>query len=481
MTFAIALTDFLKQFIVGQPKQQQVQTSSQAPTVIKQPFPEYHKGTQELTFDLFTGEPKVPPIMIPSLSKAEIAPQKTASPKAISPKTILPKTKPVQAKSKAISTEKKPLTTETIGQTIGAQSSIPMWPYTPEGLLEALSQGKLNLAQAQQILKNLAPQDLSAGNIYDTIYKEIKNLPEQFQKELEKVEDKMDKAYEEVDKNLKKQLEINQKYADEQINIMKEHLNWVKNVFADLIKEKPNLEPDKWTEFGRRLAMALGAISAMAHPGYAPYFYMAIPQVVQYWQNEDMQNFEKALKKFELALSLAGTQLDFYNQIMEQNLAILEKQKEKDLLPLTLTGQLLMEKYHIYADTYNKMALDTYKVLGDSISNQLKFYDIELKEKHYKDWAEIQKLAKDIMLKRLEIDEWYKKQSLKIRDTLKRIAEAKFQLTKDVLVNPQKYIGKLLPSLISKSQDLTEALKLLQSLNFPVEGILPWLTQDEIF
>jgi hypothetical protein len=485
MTFVFAPTDFLRQLIGLQPKPQQMQTSSQSPsqtpTVIKQPFPEYHTGTQELTFDLFTEEPKVPPIILPSLSKAKTPTQKTVASKMTSSKAILPKTKSGQTKSETISTEKKPLTTETIEQIIGTQSSIPLLPYTPEGLLEALKQRGINPAQLQQILGVLAPQNLSVDNLLATVIKKIDKLPEDVKADLKKVEDKMEKIGRDIEKNLKQQFEINNKYADQELDLLKKHLNLVKQVFSDLMKEKPNLEPDKWTTFGRQLAMALGAISALAHPGYAHYFYMAIPQVVQYWNNEDAENFEKAIKKFELALSLAGTQLDFYNQIMEQSLTVLEKQKEKELLPVILTGQLLMEKYHFLVDLYNKIAPEIYKMQSDRIGNLLAVADLTEKHRHNKILEDLQKFAKEIMLERLKFDKWYKTQTLAIRNYLAKIAGERLQLTIDLLVNPQKYIGKFIPNLLSRAQDLTEALKFLKASNFPVEGILSELMQDETF
>jgi hypothetical protein len=463
MTYAgVSLVDFLGQIIgsqqLGTPQSeqspQQATTSSQ-PSVIKQPFPEFHKGTQEVMINPLTGEAYVPPKVFPSLGQASQTasqPQKTTS---------------VKPKSIQKTTAKKPLTAETIEQTVGVQSSIPVLPYTPEGLISALSQGKISLPQAQQILKNLAQQDLSADNLYDKIAQLILSLPENVKKEAEALEAKMDKVYDDIQKNLEKQVKINEKYADEEIKLLREQLNLITNIFTDLMKEKPNLEPDRWTEFGRRLAMALGAISAMAHPEYAPYFYMAIPQVVQYWHNEDMQNFEKAMRKFELALQIAGTQLDFYNQIMERNLAILDLQKEKELLPLTLTGQLLMEKFHTYSDAYNKLTIESIRAVNDSIGYLLTLQDLKIKERHYKDWAEIQRLAKALALEQFEFNKWYKTQILAIRNYLAKIAGERLRLKELELFHPEDVPGALLPKVITKTDDPIVALKMLEAYGVP--------------
>jgi hypothetical protein len=470
MYAGVSLTGLLEQIIgsqqLGTPQSgqstQQATTSSQS-SVIKQPFPDFHSGTQEVAINPFTGEFYVPPKVFPSSGGAS----QTASQKSTS----------VKPKATQKTTAKKPLTAETIGQTAGVQSPIPVLPYTLEGLIVALSQGKISLPQAQQALKNLAQQDLSADNLYDKIAKLILSLPETVRKEAEALEAKMDKIYDDIQENLEKQIKITQKYADEEIKLLREQLNFITKVFTDLMKEKPNLEPDKWTEFGRRLAMALGAISAMAHPEYAPYFYMAIPQVVQYWHNEDMQNFEKAMRKFELALQLAGTQLDFYNQIMERNLAILNLQKEKELLPVVLTGQLLMEKYHAYSDAYNKMAVERVKALNDSIGYLLTLQDLRLKEQHYKDWAEIQRLAKAIALEQLRFNEWYKKQMLAIRNYLAKKTGEKFELEKLKLFAPWLVPGVWLPHMWRKAESLEDVLPTLQALGAPIapklESALP--------
>jgi hypothetical protein len=487
----ISLGDFLKQFTTSQQKfdeltkqyealrqqlsdpqfmqnlqkrqfQQQATMPSQPLKVIKQSFPDFHSGTQEVVINPLTGEIFVPPKVFPSLSE-----QRTSTVKTVS----------AQPKSTKSSTEKKPLTAKTIEQIADVQSSIPILPYTPEGVLHFLSQGKITLPQAQQILKNMAQNDLSVGNIYDEIYKAIQNLPENAKKALDKMENTLKEIHSHLEDNLNKQIEIQQRYTDKQVELLNKQLTLIEQIFTDLMKEKPNLEPDKWTEFGRRLAMALGAISALVHPQYAPYFYMAIPQIVQYWYNEDMQNFEKAMRKFELALQLAGTQLDFYNQIFERNLAILEKLKEKELLPLIVSEKLLMEKYYTFSEAYAKMAGEVAKAFSDEIGHLLKLQELKLKEKHNENIAKLRELTQQIALIRLKLYEQFTKQKLAISNYMAKLAGQKFALTVDLLTNPQKYLGKFIPNLLQKTQSLPEALNLLRLLNFPVENVLEQVLQ----
>jgi flagellar motor protein MotB len=334
------------------------------------------------------------------------------------------------SETKKSQSTKKPLTAETLEIATEPQSTIPMLPYTPQGIAELVKQGKINPAQAQMMLKELATEEMSIENWLAQIKQNIEKLPSEAKKAMEELEERMNKVYNELENNLKQQIKVYEIYADQQIELMGKHLNYVKEVFTNLMKEKPNLESDKWTLFGRQLAMALGAISALAHPSYAPYFYMAIPQVVQYWQNEDMYNFEKAMKKFELALKLAGTQLDFYNQIMEHNLKILGKKKEKELLPLTITGQLLMEKYHNFADAYNKMAVEYIKSFSDQIAHELSAIKAGIMYQHYKEQKEIQRLAKEIELARLEELKRHHRVMEGIRSALAKITAEQFNLKK---------------------------------------------------
>jgi tetratricopeptide (TPR) repeat protein len=435
------------------------QPSSQPPKVIKQPFKvirqpfyDFHSGTMEGVINPLTGEFYVPPKVFPSSGEASQTasqPQKTTS------------TKPKTAQK---ATAKKPLTAETIGQTAGVQSPIPVLPYTPEGLISALSQGKISLPQAQQILKNIAQNELSGENIYDKIYKEIQKMPEEIQKDLKELESKLENIDKQLKENRDKQVSIQQKYADRQMQLIEKQLDLITNIFTDLMKEKPSLEPDKWTEFGRRLAMALGAISALAHPQYAPYFYMAIPQIVQYWQNEDLQNFEKAMRKFELALKLAGTQLDFYNEIFEKNLAILEKKKEVELLPLIVTEKQLMDKYYTISDAYTKMAGEVAKAISDKIGHLLTLADLKEKHRHYRAIEEIQRMAKEIMLWRTIIYEQYTRASLGIRNAILNLMKKKHELIEEQLKHPEKFPKLLIPPLTSKAKTPQDVAKILSVL-----------------
>jgi hypothetical protein len=414
---------------------------AQSEQVIMQPFPDYHSGTMEVRVNPFTGAIETPPKVFLPYGGLEVGTVQIAK----------------KSSSKPTPQTKKALTAETF-----RSENLPLLPYTPEGLLQALAQGKITPAQLQQFLVGTAPQNLSIENLFVQLKNEIEKLPENFKAELMEVDEKVEKLFNMLQDNLNKQVAVQTKYADEEIKLMREHLNLIKDVFLDLMKEKPKLEPDKWTQFGRQLAMALGAISALAHPGYAPYFYMAIPQVVQYWQNEDAQNFERAIKKFEMALTLAGTQIDFYNQIMEHNLKILGKQKEKELLPLTMAGQLLLDQYTNYMNIYAKMKPEAYKVLSDKIGNLISLVDLANKEKHFRRLEDLKE--KELKLREKDIAERtkYRQASLGYRKAYLDYLKEKLGIELDIKQHPEKYPGVVIPKLIPKADNLKEALKLLQ-------------------
>jgi len=448
---------------------QQANQTSQSSNVSYQPFPVYEKETMRIIFNPFTGKVEYAPIRVPSESHPVDYPKyKNAE---ISSSTT---------KTKSTKPTKKALTPEAIKQETGVNSPIPVLPYTPKGFIGAVSEafklGKLTPSQAQQLLQAIAPQELSAEDIYTTLEKKIEELPVKFGAEKEKIKIERDQAYKELKDNLDQQVEITKKYADKEIEWLEKHLQKIEEVFTNLMKEKPNLEPDKWTLFGRQLAMALGSISALAHPGYAPYFYMAIPQIVQYWQNEDAYNFEKAMKKFELALKLAGTQLDFYNQIMEHNLKILEKKKEKELLPLTLTSQLLSERYRSLVDLYNKMEAESYKVSSDGIANLLAVAELKEKAHHNRIMEALNKERNEITKKRMALDAAIKNASLAIRKAFLKIAQENHALRMDMTLHPEKYLGKILPPIMSKSSSVQELAKVLQLL-YQSQNLDQWINE----
>jgi len=425
-------------------------TSAQAPqTQEVQSFSDYHSGTKEIVINPITGAVEATPKVFPLYGGIEI--EVVSRDKKSSPKTT--------SAPKAVAPTKKALTAETL-----TSEGIPLLPYTPKGLLQALKQGKMTSAQLQQVLVETAPQDLSLENLLVQIKSKIDKLPDEIKSELTLADKEVKQYFDMVQENLNKQIALQTKYADQEINLMQKHLDLIKDVFLDLMKEKPKLEPDKWTQFGRQLAMALGAITALAHPEYAPYFYMAIPQVVQYWQNEDAQNFERAIKKFEMALTLAGTQMDFYNQLMEYNLKILEKKKEKDLLPLAMTGELLLTRYTKYMDLYTKMALEYTKALSDRVGNLISLADLVNKERHYKRLEELKEEELKLRKEALEKRDRYMQIMAGLRQKYLDYLNKKLWFEIDTKQHPEKYPGVVIPKLIPQAKDLKDALKLLKYL-----------------
>jgi hypothetical protein len=158
----------------------------------------------------------------------------------------------------------------------------------------------------------------------------------------------------EKEKTTKELIEIKKQYAEKMIEMLDKYNQQLTDIYSELMKQIPKMEPDEKTQWARNLAMALMAISGFVHPGYSPYFYMAIPQIVEYWRNEDRENFEMAMEKFNAALNIAGIKMNYLTQITENNLKKLQSLEEIDILPV----QMALEKLEKEEDTLREQILN---------------------------------------------------------------------------------------------------------------------------
>ena len=152
--------------------------------------------------------------------------------------------------------------------------------------------------------------------------------------EREKTKKDLESVKEEIEKETKKLIEIKKNYAEKTIETLDKYNQQLTDIYSELMKHIPKMEPDEKTQWARNLAMALMAISGFVHPGYSPYFYMAIPQIVEYWRNEDRENFEMAMEKFNTALNIAGIKMNYLTQITENNLKKLQSLEGIDVFPV---------------------------------------------------------------------------------------------------------------------------------------------------
>gem|GEM_PF-4175620 len=140
----------------------------------------------------------------------------------------------------------------------------------------------------------------------------------------------------EIEKETRKLIEIKKNYAEKMMEVLDKYNQQLTDVYSELMKHIPKMEPDEKTQWARNLAMTLMAISGFVHPGYSPYFYMAIPQIIEYWRNEDRENFEMAMEKFNIALNIAGIKMNYLTQITENNLKKLQSLEGVDVFPVLL-------------------------------------------------------------------------------------------------------------------------------------------------
>jgi hypothetical protein len=149
-------------------------------------------------------------------------------------------------------------------------------------------------------------------------------------------EEDLEDIKEKKENEIKKLIEIKKQYAEKMTKILDEYNQQLTDIYSELMKHFPKMEPDEKKQWARGLAMALMAISGFVHPSYSPYFYMAIPQIVEYWRNEDRENFEIAMEKFNAALNIAGIKMNYLTQITENNLKKLQTLEEVDVLPVQM-------------------------------------------------------------------------------------------------------------------------------------------------
>jgi len=306
------------------------------------------------------------------------------------------------------------------------------------------------------LLMNQAGNQFDIDKIWQKIYDFIEKIeidPGFLEKELKEIRGHFEKVYEDLKSKTEEQTKIQSEYSNKKNDLLQKQINLLIDIYKDLMKKIPNLEVDQTTQLSRQLGMALGSITALIHPSYAPYFYMAIPQIIQYWRNEDMENFENAMRRFEMAVTLAGTNLEFLNNIIEKQLTLLEEKEKQALLPTTLTLQLLNQEYANYIDLYNKLWPKYFENAQRQISDAIKLLDIKEKERHNKI---LEKLREDYI--RMLKD--YKEKKLKME-------EEQFDIKKTKELTPWLFPSKIFEVLTKKSESPQDILKILKILTRP--------------
>jgi hypothetical protein len=323
---------------------------------------------------------------------------------------------------------------------------------------EEQKQEKISNAQIH-LLMNQAENQLNVNNIWQKINDflgKIEFSPDFLEKELKKVREDLEKAYKDSEAETKKITQIQSEYSNKKIDLLLKQIDLIIDIYKDLMKKMPNLEVDQITQLSRQLGMALGSITALIHPSYAPYFYMAIPQIIQYWRNEDMENFENAMRRFEMAVTLAGTNLEFLNNIIEKQLAVLEEKEKQALLPSLATLQSLNQKAAYYADLYNKLWPKYFEITQRRISDVIKFLDIIERERHNRTLEKLREYA-------IRIQKEFREKKLKMEEEL-------FEIKKLKELTPWLFPSKIFDVLTKKAETPQDILKIIKIFTKPTEG-----------
>ena len=308
---------------------------------------------------------------------------------------------------------------------------------------ERLSPTWLNL------LVNQIAAQLDVSNTWQQLFEQLKQASDALKEDLEKISKEIPNVYNEIKDKLEEQIKIQSTFSTQKLNLLQKEIDFLTQVYKSLLNQMPKIEPDRKTQLSRELAIALGSITALIHPSYAPYFYMAIPQIVQYWRNEDMENFENAMRKFEMAATLAGTNLEFLNNILERQIRILEEKEKQALLPTTLSLQWLTEKYKTYMDLYTSLWPKYLENIHKQIANVIKLLEAKERERHNR--AEERLREQAIRLQSA------------IKEELNKIRAEELQLKKAKELAPWSVPGKIFEVLTRKAGDLNDLLKILES------------------
>jgi hypothetical protein len=215
------------------------------------------------------------------------------------------------------------------------------------------------------------------------------------------IEEDLKDIKEKKENEIKKLIEIKKQYIEKMTEMLNEYNQQLTDIYSELMKQIPKMEPDEKKQWARSLAMALMAISGFVHPGYSPYFYMAIPQIVEYWRNEDRENFEMAMEKFNAALNIAETKMNYLTQITENNLKKLQSLEEIDILPV----QMALEDLEKDEDTLREQILNYESLYLDFLGKLPEIYT---------KLADI-KGRTDIRLLSEQLDAWWKQMQAELQ------------------------------------------------------------------
>jgi len=384
-------------------------------------------------WELLTTETKLPPI-----TEVKETPKKEE--------------KVIVKKEPALTTVKKPIITQKVVKEIKKVEKIPSEKTTDAPLIPFkgkpteiaplipwnFSLNSSILSVDEDFLKILELLE-TKGPVAASIY--LAQLTKKDQEELLKeIKKEREATIADIQNKIKQVSEIQKKELDKFREEMTNYINSLNSIFQNLMAKEPKLEPDEKTKWARNLAMGLMAISSFFHPSHSLYFLAAIPKVVEYWRNEDLENFTMAMERFRAAAEIANMRMQHLSNILGHTLTLLQKTTEIELFPLLQELDLFKSKLDRIMESETKVIEEGSKALRKAYEQIIKAYEEERKAKREEEKMKLER-------EKFEFDKFIETQRLKLRAAGKRASEAGFKDIMRAQKDGEKYAESLIKDL----------------------------------
>lgn len=289
--------------------------------------------------------------------------------------------------------ETKPQDQKEKQKTISPKMSKEILGFAPEEeayLVKALERIKRGIPydpatgkEVQNKIKGLEGLVEENANEVDKLLKDSFEFAEKLiAQENEILEKKRHEIYVEYEKLAEKLNELTQEKSRALKEVILTTLEQQRRIMENLMQEMPSMGADEKTQFARSLALNLLAIASVFSLSEQIYFLSSLPKIVEYWRNEDLYNFDRKMKEFQLKVDMAQTRLDFLANQMNLLVEMINSEYE---VPVKTLVDALNQTLKIYDYLYElqlnnflsvkNIAMNLAKMISDQRIKEL-MYDL---------------------------------------------------------------------------------------------------------
>jgi len=277
------------------------------------------------------------------------------------------------------------------------------------------------------------------GPVEASIY--LAQLTKKDQEELLKeVKKEREAIITDIQNKLKQISEIQKKELDKFREEMTNYINSLNSIFQNLMAKEPKLDPDEKTTWARNLAMGLMAISSFFHPSHSMYFLAAIPKVVEYWKNEDLENFKMAMERFKAAAEIANMRIQHLSNVLGHTLTLLQKTTEVETFPLLQELDLLKRRLDGIVKNEAELYKEGRRAIREAQKQIIKSYEEERKAKREEEKMKLER-------EKFEFDKLIESLRLKLRAAGKKASETDLKDIMKAQKEGEKYAESLIKDL----------------------------------